>query len=278
MTQHPQTKPETPKHRRFIEAAKTRTPEIIAGTSLLAAGAMVVGFDLEVPRFWYIAGVAAVAVSPIGFMVGQKVTSWLYNPSWIYLMDLDASVLDGAIYRLPPDEFREMDILDGEEFKNPSYDITQLSPNLYVGKQVDLEDMTVVGTWRGTLDDRELTRALRAVHECRGQLQDDAQRGFILEASAFTVVRRATRNTVESVIDLFEDGSLPDSGDGIGRAIDQELEAFGLDDATGDDLSDLVDDEDLADLDHKSGFDFGDTEPPTDRNGHSEKVEVSADD
>ena len=278
MTQHPQTKPEPPAHRRYIEAAKSRLPEIIAGSSLLAAIAMVVGFDLEVPRFWYIVGVAAVAVSPIGFMVGQKVTSWLYNPSWIYLMDLDARVLDGAIYRLPPDEFREMDILDGEEFKNPSYDLTQLSPNLYVGKQVDLEDMTVVGTWRGTLDDRELTRALRAVHECRGQLQDDAQRGFILEASAFTVVRRATRNTVERVIELFEDGSLPDSGDGIGRAIDQELEDFGLDDAADDDLSDLVDDEDLADLDHKSGFDFGEAEPSTERNGHADGMEVSADD
>ncbi|MFD1569782.1 hypothetical protein [Halorubrum laminariae] len=277
MTQHPQTKPELPAHRRYIEAAKSRLPEIIAGSSLLAAGAMVVGFDLEVPRFWYIVGVAAVAVSPIGFMVGQKVTSWLYNPSWIYLMDLDATVLDGAIYRLPPDEFREMDILDGEDFKNPSYDLTQLSPNLYVGKQVDLEDNTVVGTWRGTLDDRELTRALRAVHECRGQLQDDAQRGFILEASAFTVVRRATRNTVERVIELFEDGSLPDSGDGIGRAIDQELEAFGLDDATDDDLSDLVDDEDLDDLDHKSGFDFGEAESSTKQNGHAEKTEVSVD-
>ncbi|PHQ38023.1 hypothetical protein DJ69_13890 [Halorubrum persicum] len=280
MTQHnpPTLKDEQPAYLDLLDWVRARAPQLVVIGTAATIIAMITGFGVSVPRFWYVAGITALLVSPLGWMTGSKVVSWLYNPSFVWLIDLDARVLEGGIYRLPPDDFREMDVLDGDEFINASYSLTQLSPSLYVGKQVDLEDMTVVGTWRGTLDDRELTRALRAVHECRGQLQEDAQRGFILEASAFTVVRRATRNTVKSVIELFEDGSLPDSGDGIGKAIDKELEEFGLDDPAGDDLADLVDDQDLDDLDHKSGFDFSEPEPSTDRNGHAEKVEVSADD
>lgn len=279
MRDTPEPRPDPPRHAKILDWLHGHVPELVAGSLALVGVSMIVGFDLKVPRFWYVFTVAAVALSPLGFMVGNKVVSWLYNPSWVYLIDLDARVLDGGIYRLPLEDFRELEILDDDEFVNSTYDLTQLSPNLYVGKQVDLEDMTVVGTWRGTLDDRELTRALRAVHECRGQLQDDAQRGFILETSVFVVVRRATRNTVERIVELFEDGSLPDSGAGIDRAIDQELESFGLDDASNSDLSDLVDDETIDEMQHKSGFDFSNPDdPPTDRNGHSEKTKVTADD
>ena len=278
MRETPDPRPEPPKTVKVLDWLRGHAPELVVGTIVVIGIAAIVGFDLQVPRFWTVAGLAALFMAPLGYLTGNKVVSWLYNPAWVYLFDLDARVLDGGIYRLPLEDFRELEILDDDEFVNSTYDLTQLSPNLYVGKQVDLEDMTVVGTWRGTLDDRELTRALRAVHECRGQLQDDAQRGFILETSAFIVVRRATRNTVKRVVELFEDGSLPDSGAGIDRAIDKELEEFGLADSDGQDLSDLVDDADLDNLDHKSGFDFSEPEPATDRNGHAEKVEVSADD
>ncbi|OYR65304.1 hypothetical protein [Halorubrum ezzemoulense] len=278
MRDAPKPRPEPPRHAKILDWLHGHAPELVAGTLGLASVSMIVGLDLDVPRFWYVFGVAAVGLSPLGFLVGNKVVSWLYDPAWVYLIDLDARVLDGGIYRLPLEDFRELEILDDDEFVNSTYDLTQLSPNLYVGKQVDLEDMTVVGTWRGTLDDRELTRALRAVHECRGQLQDDAQRGFILESSAFVVVRRATRNTVERIVELFEDGSLPDSGEGIERAVDQELKDFGLDDASDSDLSDLVDDDAIDEMDHKSGFDFSTPEDPdADRNGHAETAEVGAD-
>ena len=274
---NPATKDEQPAYLDLLDWLRARAPQLVVLSIAAAIVTMVAGFDVSIPRFWYIAGLTALLVTPLGWMTGSKVVGWLYDPSFVWLIDLDARVLDGGIYRLPPDDFREMDVLDGEEFINSTYELTQLSPNLYVGKQVDLEDMTVVGTWRGTLDDRELTRALRAVHECRGQLQEDAQRGFILETSAFVVVRRATRNTVKRVVELFEDGSLPDSGSGIEQAIDKELEEFGLADSDNQDLADLVDDADLDDLDHKSGFDFSEAAPATERNGHTETAEVSAD-
>ena len=283
---NPATPDQQPAYVDLMDWCRARAPQLVAISLVTAGVAILVGFDVSIPRFWYIAGVAAVLTLQLGWLTGSKVVDWLHHPSYVWLIDLDARVLDGGIYRLPPDDFRDLEVLDDDEFKNSTYELTQLSPTLYVGKQIDLEDMTVVGTWRGTLDDRELTRALRAVHECRGQLQDDAQRGFILESSAFVVVRRATRNTVERVIELFEDGSLPDSGDGIDRAIDKELEAFGLDDGSDDDLADLVDDDAIDDMEHKSGFDFGTPEEPPDRtrsrkrdtNGHADHPGLFADD
>ncbi|AFD03991.1 ORF7 [Halorubrum pleomorphic virus 2] len=278
MREKPDTNtPEKPRPLKLVDWLKTKVPHLVVGTIALAGAAAVFGFDIEIPRFWKVAGLAAAFMAPLGLYTGKKVTGWLYNPSWVWLIDLDARELDGGIFRFPEEDFRELQVLDDDEFINQSYDITQLGPSLYAGKQVDLEDMTVVGTWRGTLDDRELAKALRAVYECRGQLQDDAQEGFILKSSAFVVVRRATRNTVESIIETFHEGSLPDSGDGIQRAIDRELEDFGLD-AGGDSLDDLVDDLDLDDAEHKSGFDFRDPKDPPERNGHAEPAEVSADD
>ena len=276
MRDAPKARPEPPKHVKALNWLQGYVPELVAGGFVLVGLSIVFGFDLEIPRFWRIAGLAAAFMAPLGYATGQKVVSWLYNPSWVYLIDLDARVLDGGIFRLPLDEFKELEVIDDDGFLNRSYDITQLAPNLYVGKSVDLEDMTVVGTWRGTLDDRELATALRHVSECRGQLQADAQRGFILESSAFVVVRRATRNTVESVIETFERGSLPDAGEGIEAAIDAELEDFGLD--SGDNnLDDLVDDEEIDNMEHKSGFDFSEPQEP-DSNGHAPKQEAPADD
>ena len=268
---------EQPAYLDLVDWVRAHAPTLVALGTIATVVGIIAGFDVSLPRSVQVAGLAALLGGiPLGLLTGSKVVDWLYNPQYEWLIDLDARVLDGGIYRLPPEDFRDLEILDDDEFKNPSYDITQLGPHLYVGKQVDLEDLTVVGTWRGTLDDRELATALRAVYDCRGELQDDAREGFILKSSAWIIVRRATQNTVESVIDLFEDGTLPDSGDALDGVIEKELREFGLDPG-GSSLDDLVDDEEIDDLDHKSGFDFGAPEQP-DRNGNADRVEVTADD
>jgi hypothetical protein len=124
--------------------------------------------------------------------------------------------------------------------------MTQLSPSLYVAKNVDLEELTCVGTWRGTLDDRELARSLRAVRECRGQLQDDAQRGFVLETSAFTIVRSAARKAALDVTEMFASGTLPDGGASISEAVDSALEDFGFSEEIETTIDDLTDEADLT--------------------------------
>jgi hypothetical protein len=100
--------------------------------------------------------------------------------------------------------------------------------------------MTVVGTWRGTLDDRELARSLQKVRECREQLQQDAQRGFVLETSAFTIVHRAARETSLNVVEMFKSGTLPDQGDSLNEAVDDALEQFDFQDELDDSLLDDV--------------------------------------
>lgn len=201
----------------------------ILGVLAIGGGLLVlVGVDPSIPRWAKLVTFTMLAFAPLGWGFGNWLLGLLYSPNYQYLVDLDAAYLDGAIYQLPPEDFRELSVTDEDGNPETPYDITQLSPNLYVGKQVDLDELTCVGTWRGTLDDRELARSLRAVRECRGQLQDDAQRGFVLETSAFTIVRSASREAALDVVEMFQSGTLPDAGKSINEAVDAALEDFGF--------------------------------------------------
>ena len=201
---------------------------VIVGIVGLTA-AFYVGVEPEIPRFWKIAIASGVFVLPVGYLTAQKVIDLLYDPSWIWLLDLSAAEEKGGLYRFSESDFREIDVLDGE--------LDRLAPGLFVGKRVQKDDLKVAGTWRGTLTDRELLISLRKVRECRGQLEEDARQGFVLRSSAFTIVRRAVRNTTLSVVETFERGTLPDSGEAMGAAIDAELEEFGI----SDDLDEAID-------------------------------------
>jgi hypothetical protein len=229
----------------------------IVGLLLLGAGAAIFfGVEPQVPRTARLVGFTAAAFIPVGWMTGNWILGILYQPNWKYVVDLDAGQIDGALHRLPPEDFRELTVTDERGNEQGPYQITQLTSQLYCAKRVDLETLTCVGTWRGTLDDRELARSLRAVRECRGQLQDDAQKGFVLETSAFTIVRRAAREAALDVTQMFESGTLPDGGESISTAVDSALDDFGfedvvddLDDGLGDDLPDGPDDDHADDLD-----------------------------
>lgn len=178
--------------------------------------------EWSIPRSVHIIGVVAVIVTPLaGRPVARKVRSMLWSPSWIWLVDVDASDPGhGGIYRWPSQQFRQMEIIDGE--------LDWVSPTLAFGKNVDLVNGTIEGTWRGTLSDRELLVALSKVDECRSQLEDDAKRGFAIETQAFTIVRSAARSAVRRIVSTFERGTLPDEGDGITEAIDAAIEDYGL--------------------------------------------------
>lgn len=194
---------------------------LVASVSGLAAFVVASMIGYNPPRNLKLIGVTALIVIPvIGRPTGKKVRSLLWDPNYIWLIDLDARYQKGAIYRTTSQRFREWDVTDGQ--------LDWLTPNLAVGKNVDLVEQTIAGTWRGTMTDRQLLRALQAVEECRGQLEDDAKRGFAIEAQAFTIIRNATRKAVMSVISTFERGSLPDEGEGITDEINSAIEQFGL--------------------------------------------------
>lgn len=227
----------------IFDFIKTRFLSIVGVIAVGAGVAMVAGFNIQVPRFWRVSGLAAAIVLPYGYIVGNKVVSMLYDPDFIYLVDLDARYLDGALYKFPYTDFRSLEPTEGN--------FCQLTPNLYTAKQIDLDKMEAEGTWRGTFDDPELLRALHAVHECRGQLEEDARRGFVLETSAFTIIRNAVRQTTLSVVRTFEEGSLPDGGESLHSAIEDQVDEFDLDDS----LDDMVNNDDLSPSDAESETD-----------------------
>lgn len=204
----------------LLDWLKTNITLVLAAALFAAAIALHLGYDIEIPRFWKVAGLAGLLVTPWGMFLGSKVLEFLHDPMPIYLIDLDARETDGALYRLSFTSFNDLDVRSGQ--------LTELTPNLRVGKDVDIDEGKVTGTWRGTLDDTELARALETVYECRGELQDQAQRGFAIETSATVIVRNAVRDTTRSIMDTFKSGTLPDEGDGLEAAIDSELEKFDL--------------------------------------------------
>ncbi|NLV06113.1 hypothetical protein GOC83_08225 [Haloarcula rubripromontorii] len=213
-----------PDHSRTYRLFRWLTDNLLLIASGIGIGLFVVAsvIGYELPRNLRLIGLCAVITIPlVGRPTGKKVRSLLWDPNYVWLVDIDARHTKGGIFRMPGQRFREWSIEDGQ--------LDWVSPNLAFGKHVDLEEQTVDGCWRGTLSDRELMRTLQAVEECRGQLEEDAKRGFAIEAQAFTIIRNATRKAVLRIVSTFERGTLPDEGEGLTDEIDAAIEQFGLD-------------------------------------------------
>ncbi|WP_367175464.1 hypothetical protein [Haloarcula rubripromontorii] len=243
-----------PDHSRTYRAFRWLSENLLLLASGIGIGlfaiASILGYEL--PRNLRLIGLCALITIPlVGRPTGKKVRSLLWDPNYVWLVDIDARRMNGGIFRMPGQRFKEWSVEDGQ--------LDWVSPNLAFGKNVDLEAQAVDGCWRGTLSDRELMRTLQAVEECRGQLEADAKRGFAIEAQAFTIIRNATRKAVLRIVSTFERGTLPDEGDGLTDEIESAIEQFGLDRKirdTEDDESPESDapgvrvdlDQDLADL------------------------------
>lgn len=236
----------------LFDLVKARLGTIVVLTVIGGLIATWIGFDLSIPRRFRLVFFTFVFMLPFGYIVGNYLVQLLWNPNWIFLVDFDARDRDGALYRFPFDSFRDLDVLDGE--------LCQLTPHLYVGKAVDLEAGTAVGTWHGTLNDRELARALQKVRECRDLLEDDARKGFVLETSAFVVVERAARRTALQVIETFKTGTLPDGGEALSSAVDDALHDFELDKELEDSI--LEQDPDVEEVARDPVEDVDDPEAP----------------
>jgi len=208
------------------------------------------GFDIQIPRSVKVLSISSALLAPLGYYSGTYLANKIISENHIWLVDLDAAELDGGIFVFPREDFNELTVLNEKGEQSSEYKITQLTPDLYVGKDVDLENLTVVGTWRGSMSDRDLCVAFSAIRDCRGQLLEDAQRGFTIEANAFGIIRKSVRENTKSIVETFEKGTLPDDGQQLNRAIDSHLSEFGiekqladLDDDLADDLADDLDDD-----------------------------------
>jgi hypothetical protein len=206
----------------------------IGAVALLVAASML-GWNVDVPRPAQIIGLTAtVSFLTVGRWIKTRTLELLWDPSHIWVVDLDAQEpRTGGVFRWPSQQFRELEVLEGQ--------LDWLTPNLAVGKKVDLEAGTLHGTWRGTLTDRELLLKIENIKECRGRLEEDAKRGFSIEAQAHSIVRVAAKKAVLRIVHTFERSTLPDDGEALAAEIDDALEGFGVDDHIRTSFDDLED-------------------------------------
>lgn len=194
---------------------------LIIAVGALAAFVTAAVLDYSLPRWLRIAGLSgAISGIVVGRPVARRAREMLWSPDNIWVVDVDAAYRKGGLFRIPSQVMRNCEIQGGS--------LDWVSPNLVFGKNVDVENMTIEGTWRGTLTDRELLSALHMVRECRQMLEADAKRGWVWENSAWMIVRKATMNALSSVSSTFEKNTMPDKGEGITEAVDTALEDFGL--------------------------------------------------
>lgn len=209
------------------------------------------------PRWAEVGAVASIPGILIGWAAGVKVDS-ATEPQYHYLIDValpGEAGDDGAMYELAEEDFRELEVLED--------DLEHWSSHLHVGKGVRIDDLVVEeGTWMGGLSDRELLTARSQLKVLRGQLEEDAKKGFVLENNAFVIIRGATQSAVRQIVETFEKGTLPDDGNGISKRVEDALEDFDL----GSKLKDREDDpfeqfdfdaEDVIDDDREVSDDLG---------------------
>lgn len=197
------------------------------------------------PRWLEVGAVASIAVVPIGWAAGVKVDA-ATEPQYHYIIDVEVpgSVGDrGALYELAEEDFREFEVREDS--------LEDWSPFLHAAKGVHIDELYAEeGTWAAAMSDRELMTAKAKLSELRGQLEEDAKKGFVLETNAFIIIRGATQAAVRRIVETFERGSLPDDGEGLNDRIDEALDRFDLgeaeDSVKGDPLEEL--DFDLDDV------------------------------
>ena len=224
-------------------------------------GFVVLSFvGIGVPEWVQLAGAAMVLTAPIGYLAFGQIRPHLPTPPMAWVVDVDVLDDNGAgIYRFFVEDFHDLDVSSGSLW-NPA-------PSLYFGKELDLDAMTVEGTWRGSLSDGEIIRALSLVKKVRGDLENRAKRGERIRNNAFTLIRGAAQGEVERIVETFEQGTLPSGGEEFESQIDDALSDFDLDELASDGL-------DLDRDDPRPGDDHADGPADPDRPG----VDAGADD
>jgi hypothetical protein len=216
---------------RFIVSVVASRLLTFAGIALLlAALAWWLGFTPELPRPAVLAGVIVAIFVVVGrVLIGPYIGSLLPDPDWTYLVDLEVTDPDsGALYRLPPGSLDEWEVTE--------YSLDNPVTGLYFAKDVDPDERTLRGTWRGEYSDRELLAAFTRIQEQRENLKEDAEIGFTLRRMMPVIVRGLVKQESRKVQQAVEEFSLPD-GSTIQQAMDRLVDS--TDDLDPDDLDDL---------------------------------------
>ena len=196
------------------------------------------------PRQAKVALLTAIFVTPYGWLLKNKVRRLMWRDNLVYGVELRAEDPEaGGIWTWPAASFDRAEV--------EQYSLDWVHPRLFFARRIEddqkEEGQKLEGTWRGSLEDRELLWALSKVAECRGGLVEDAARGFVIESSLWVTAFNGARGAVDELVEMIEDGTLPDKGEGLDAAVTSALEDSGLGDLVRNRHRDLdLDDELLA--------------------------------
>ncbi|MDZ7729915.1 MAG: hypothetical protein U5K37_01220 [Natrialbaceae archaeon] len=179
----------------LYEFVRTRFLSVVAVAAVLIGLAYALGL-LQMPelsREVKLVGLAAFGFAGWSLFTGTMIAERLPDEPVVWFVDLDArEPHDAALWELSESDAEQLMSLEGE--------FDQVNPRLIFGKEFDRAELEARGTWAGTLPDRKLLAALHHVDVCRGQLEEDAKLGYAMRYVGWDVVRRATLDTVETVV------------------------------------------------------------------------------
>jgi hypothetical protein len=211
----------------------------LLGLGFLVLGAtLVLGVDVAIPRWAVLCGTVAAVSSLLAYAPAARIVAYLYRPTYVHLVELDPESSDLAVWALPPDEWRDLEVTEGELFS------LQAALPAWECQAYDPETNTATGTWRGSASDLELIRERGRIAEIRGTLEDLAKEGLGYRVMQSGIVRAAVRSVVISFVEAFERDAVYD-GDEIRQAVDRTLDDWSFEPAT-DPEAGIADDGSLA--------------------------------
>jgi len=219
----------------------------ILGILLLAgAGAVFFGWNPSVPRWLHVTGLAFGAAALLGYAPAARLVKWLYKPSYTYLVDVDARTNEFAVWQLPPDVWRDLEVLDGE-----LYEVRSTAP-AWECRGYDPEANEATGTWRGSASDLEFIEDRERIDEIRGVLEDLAKEGLTYRVKQSGIVRSAVRGIVLSFIEGFESETLYE-GSAVKDSVDDALARWQFENSPRDDSESVGDDGTNTEANQRSG-------------------------
>jgi len=171
----------------------------------------------QVPRYWRVFLVAAVACAALGYPAVVKVLRYLYDPPRRYLVQPAVSDDEGGIWELSPKDFERLHVKGGELYEWPGTKYPTYGVEWY-----DRDANICKATWRGSASEGELLKEQTKIDEVRGHLEDKAKKHDILVTRAETIVREAVLDNARLLVKEYNRASLIDVS-ALSERIDETL-------------------------------------------------------
>lgn len=235
--------------RRLLVEYKTL---ISVSTVILIGATVLTDWSPEIPPWVRLYGTVAAASLIIGYPLGKKVVSWLYERPHHVLLDLDAREDGWAEWEISPEQLGQLHVCGAESLPTKR----TMDGEIYLGRHLreleegeedplhpfhESDDMNdgepvhapedgwyVNGTWRVTMDDLEVEREIEKLDETRRTLELEAMRGLAERVKMPGATRTGIREIVRIVIRGLERGTIH-HGQDLQDIVDRTMQSYRMD-------------------------------------------------